>query len=210
MIIESFDAIFYTAIFVLPGFIINSVIDATNPPKRHNDGIYLLKCLLYSIIHCAIWSWAYSVILNHTFKYLTLYWISLVLSTLTGATLIAICIVVIKQNNLIYKMFEKLKIRAIHSTPTAWDYIFSQQNSDYVIITLTDDTKIKGWFSMNSFASSDPEERDLYIEELYYEEDEQEWVKDKGSNGVYISKDQIKFIEFKKGENNEQYQKTNK
>lgn len=203
MTIESFDMLFYTAIFVLPGFVINSIIDATNPPKRHNDGIYFLKCLLYSIIHCAIWSWAYSLILNHTFKHFTLYWISLVLLTLAGAAVMATLIVIIKQKNLIYKMLEKLKIRSIHSTPTAWDYIFSQQHSDYVIVTLTDDTKIKGWFSTNSFASSDSEERDLYIEDLYYDEGEQEWVEDADSNGIYISKDQIKFIEFKKGEANE-------
>ena len=49
---------------------------------------------------------------------------------------------------------------------------------DAIIVTLTDDTKIKGWFSTNSFASSDSEERDLYIEDLYYDEGEQEWVED--------------------------------
>jgi len=203
MTIESFDMLFYTAIFILPGFVINCVIDATNPPKKYHDGIYFLKCLFYSIIHCAIWSWAYSLILNYTFKHFTLYWISLVLLTIIGAALIAILIVFIKQKNLICKMLEKLKIRSIHSTPTAWDYIFSQQNSDYVIVTLTDDTKIKGWFSTNSFASSDSEERDLYIEELYCTEGKQEWIEDKGSKGIYISKDQIKFIEFKKGQANE-------
>ena len=42
MTIDSFDIVFYTAVFVLPGFIINSIIDAMNPPKKHNDGIYLL------------------------------------------------------------------------------------------------------------------------------------------------------------------------
>ena len=100
-------------------------------------------------------------------------------------------------------MLEKLRIRSIHSTPTAWDYIFSQQHSGYVIVTLTDDIKIKGWFSINSFASSDSEERDIYIEDLYCDEGEQEWIEDTDSNGIYISKDQIKFIEFKKGETNE-------
>ena len=74
---------------------------------------------------------------------------------------------------------------------------------DAIIVTLTDDTKIKGWFSTNSFASSDSEERDLYIEDLYYDEGEQGWIEDTDSNGIYISKDQIKFIEFKKGETNE-------
>ena len=203
MTIESFDVFFYTAIFILPGFIINCIIDATNPPRRHNDGIFFLKCLLYSIIHCAIWSWLYSLILNHDFKHFTLYWLTIVISTLIGATIIAIFIVVIKQKNLIYKILEKLRIRSIHSTPTAWDYKFSQQDSNYIIVTLTDDTKIKGWFSTSSFASSDSEERDLYIEELYYDDDTHEWIQDAESNGIYISKDQIKFIEFKKGENNE-------
>lgn len=202
MTIESFDMLFYTAIFVLPGFVINSIIDATNPPKRHNDGIYLLKCILYSIINCAIWSWGYGLIFDHTFKHITLYWISLVLLTLIGATTIAICIVIIKQKQILYIFLEKIGIKSIHSTPTAWDYKFSKQESAFVIVTLTDDTRIKGLYCTDSFSSSDFEERDLYLEKLYVSDNTQKWIEVEENNGIYISKNQIKYIEFMRGDSN--------
>ena len=49
--IESLDAVFYTAIFVLPGFIVNSIIDSTNPPKRFREFTYLLKQLKSSVVN---------------------------------------------------------------------------------------------------------------------------------------------------------------
>ena len=56
MSIDSFDVVFYTAIFVLPGFVVNGVINTVNPPKKHNEGVFFLKCIGYSIVSCAIWS----------------------------------------------------------------------------------------------------------------------------------------------------------
>ena len=70
-----------------------------------------------------------------------------------------------------------------------------------MIITLVDDTQLLGWYSTHSFTSSDPDERDIYVEKAYRLEGDQ-WVTDEQSAGFYISKDQIKVIEFKKGDNN--------
>lgn len=200
MVVESFDIVFYTAIFVLPGFLISCIIDATNPPRRYNEGIYLLKCLIYSIEHYAVWSWAYSLLFNHDFKYFTIYWMSIVLTTLIGATIISILIVFIKQKQILYIVFEKIGIKSIHSTPTAWDYKFSKQESDFVIVTLIDNTIIRGLYCTDSFSSSDYEERDLYLEKLYVLSNKHNWVEAKDNNGVYIAKNQIKYIEFLRGE----------
>ena len=55
MTIDSMEVVFYTCIFLLPGFIIKSVMDTLVPPAKHNDSKYFFSCLLYSIVNCANW-----------------------------------------------------------------------------------------------------------------------------------------------------------
>lgn len=195
MTIDSFDAVFYTAILILPGFIVNSVIDTTNPPKRLNDGLYFLKCFALSIVNCAIWCWLYKLIIECDKLSTFWHWILLVAVSIFGALIFGVLIAAIKQKQIIDFCLSKLKINTIHSTPTAWDYYFSKQVSGFVIVTLVDDVKLYGWYSCNSFSSSDSDERDIYIEKAYKEN----WVPDEESNGFYVPKGQIKYIEFKKG-----------
>ena len=55
---------------------------------------------------------------------------------------------------------------------------------------------IYGKFSNHSFASSDAEERDLYIEKNYNIKEDMTWVEDDKSNGILIAKDEVETIEF--------------
>ncbi|MBR0413766.1 MAG: hypothetical protein IJI67_01685 [Clostridia bacterium] len=198
MTINSFEAFCLISIFILPGFIVNSIIDYTNPPKKYKEVVFILKSIGYSIINCAIWSWLYLFIIkydgiNNVFRFILLVCVSLISSTIIG-----LIIAKTKQRNVIDAFLAKLHIKTIHGTPTAWDYYFSKLKCDFVIITLIDDTQLFGWYSSESFTSSDPEERDIYVEKAYRFENEQ-WILDEEGNGFYVPKDQIKMIEFKKG-----------
>lgn len=175
----------------------NSVIDSTNPPRSYSDGIYFMKCLSLSIVNCACWSWLYLIIINIEFKQLFLKWVVLLAITIAGAMLVALLLAVIKQRKITDKLLLKMRINTIHSTSTAWDYYFSKQKAAFVIITLMDGTTLRGWFSSDSFSSSDSKERDIYIEKGYRLNEIGAWELDTESNGVYISKGQIKYIEFK-------------
>ncbi len=199
MLIESFDVVFYTAIFVLPGFIINGIIATFNPTKRISEGVLLLKCLSYSIVHCAIWSWMYKIIFEIAFKYPKTHWFLLVISTTIAASLLAIIIGLIQKNQIIRKILSRFKINIFPSTPTAWDYCFSRDESAWVIVTLIDDRVIYGSFSTKSFASSESEERDLFIEKIYCLSNDNLWIENEQNEGIYIAREQIKTIEFLKG-----------
>ena len=201
--IESLDAVFYTAIFVLPGFIVNSIIDSTNPPKRCREFIYLLKCIIFSIMHCAIWSWLYKIVLESDLVSTFWFWLLLVAISVLGSAVLGLIIAFLKQSNLAKRLLEKIGAKTIHSTPSAWDYYFSKQESAFVIITLVDDTKLYGWYAKDSFTSSDEEERDIYVQKGYKVTDDGTWILDEESAGFYVAKNQIKYIEIKKGENNE-------
>ena len=200
MTIDSFDIVFYTAVFVLPGFIINSIIDVMNPPKKHNDGIYLLKCIGLSLVSCGVWCWLYKIILECDRLSTLWHWILLSLTSVVGSALLGFVIALIKQSQCISWILSRLKISIMHATPTAWDYLFFKQGSAFIIVTLTDDTKLYGWYSSNSFTSSDQDERDIFVEIGYKLSKDGKWEEDTQSGGFYVPKDQIKYIEFKKGE----------
>lgn len=196
MTIDSLETVFYTCMFLLPGFIVKSIIDTLIPPSKHNDSKYFFSCLLYSIVNCAIWSWAYLLLNKISKVHSTVYWIFLLAITVVGATLLAIFIGGVKQRGFIERLFAKMKVNKIHPVPTAWDYYFSKQKESWIIVTLKNGKTIYGKFSNHSFASSDAEERDLYIEKTYNIKEDMTWVEDDKSNGILVTKDEVETIEF--------------
>ncbi len=196
MMYDSIDTAFYTALFLLPGYVIISIVNAFNPQSRFNESKYFLKCLLYSFVNLGVWGWVYSVVLNKTVPETSLQWLLLAFVTLVGSALLGFFIGLIKQKMHLSRLLNHLRILTIHPTQSAWDYLFSKQESYYVIVTMKDDKIVRGWFSDKSFASSDPDNHDLYIEQCYGDG----WSEDPQSRGIYIPGDQIKYIEFKEGE----------
>ncbi len=196
MTIDSLEVVFYTCVFLLPGFIIKSVIDTLVPPIKHNDSKYFFSCLLYSIVNCAIWSWMYLLLNRISYNRPIIYWISLLVVTVVDATLVAFIIGVAKQKGIIEWVFKKIGINKIHPAPTAWDYYFSKQEESWIVVTLKSGKTIYGKFSEHSFSSSDAEERDLYIEKTYILKDDMTWEEDEKSKGILIAKEEIETVEF--------------
>lgn len=196
MTIDSLEVVFYTCVFLLPGFIIKSVIDTLVPPIKHNDSKYFFSCLLYSIVNCAIWSWMYLLLNRISYNRPIIYWISLLVVTVVDATLVAFIIGVAKQKGIIEWVFKKIGINKIHPAPTAWDYYFSKQEESRIVVTLKSGKTIYGKFSEHSFSSSDAEERDLYIEKTYILKDDMTWEEDEKSKGILIAKEEIETVEF--------------
>ena len=62
--------------------------------------------------------------------------------------------------------------------------------------TLTTGQSVAGFFGANSFASSDGDERDIYIEEEYSVDDEGKWVPRPAKIGILIPMKEIRNIEF--------------
>lgn len=199
MTIDSLEVVFLTTIFILPGFIVNSIVDKTNPPKKYSESIYFLKCLAYSVVNCACWSWLYIIAFRELSKHIYILFLLLVAITIIGATFIAIAISMLKYKDVVGKILRRVKLNPTHSIPSAWDYFFSQLEPSFVVITMIDGNILRGWYSGESFSSSDYEERDIYVENGYKLDDEGNWIFDEESKGFYIPKDQIRCIEFKKG-----------
>lgn len=196
-----FDMLFYTLAFVVPGFILNNVVSTFIPPKSEQPQVALLRYIYYSCLNYAVWSWLIFLLVksdyskHHLFLTAVIWGIIILISPIVlGIITGFIC-----KKELVRKALQKLGFNPGHVIPTGWDYWFSKAEGDsWIIVTLKEGTIIPGKFGLKSFASSEINDRDLFIEEIYSISDEGEWVIIPGTDGALIRGDQIKYIEFRK------------
>ena len=84
----------------------------------------------------------------------------------------------------------------VHPIPTAWDWKFSDGNKQWVLVTLTDGSQVAGYWGSESFVSSDPTERDIYIQKIYALDPATGNWKEAGDSGILIASGQVQTIEF--------------
>jgi hypothetical protein len=91
-------------------------------------------------------------------------------------------------------LFKNLRVNLSHPVDTAWDWRLGQEEC-WVHVKLKDGTNWAGHLGEGSFSSTDPNERDLYIEHVYSTgKDDKNWTP-RGS-GVWIGHGEIQTIEF--------------
>jgi hypothetical protein len=92
------------------------------------------------------------------------------------------------------RILSKLGIRVVDVMPTAWDKTFGRLEACWVLVTLKDGSKIAGFCGPGSFASSDPKERDIYIERMYGLGENDVW-QEIANRGVLVPSGEIRCIE---------------
>jgi hypothetical protein len=103
----------------------------------------------------------------------------------------------LSQKEMLRRTFQRIGINTIHEIPTAWDYKFSKtDHAVWVLVTLKDGSQVAGLYGSRSVASSEPSERDLYIQEIYRITSDGPWQRIPRSDGILIRGDQIRHIEF--------------
>lgn len=199
MTFDSIYTVFYTSLFLIPGYIIEEITASLMPRKKFIEGIIFLRCLAYSILNCAVWSWAYLLVMKEINNDSAWYWLLGLLITTIGAFILGVLLGVTRKRNIFRKIFNKLGIQIEHPIPTSWDYKFSNtEELRWVIVTLVDDKCIYGKYSLKSFTSSDQDERDIYLEEVYTFGEDGTWSLVPRSDGILIIGNSIKHIEFYK------------
>jgi len=199
MKIESLDIVLYTAIFLLPGFFMRNIISSLNPMRKASDNAAFLSYLMYSVINLALWSWVYVLVANISDSLCLedwVYWVILVLITIIGATITSFIIGALIQNRFVRFISNILHLKSIDPTDTAWDWLFSKLEPLQLIITLKDNTEICGWYAEQSFSSSDPSDRDIYVQYIYKKDENGMYQHDLESSGIYIPKDSVKYIKL--------------
>lgn len=101
-------------------------------------------------------------------------------------------------------LFPRLRLRGLSTydpTPTAWDHKFRAVEAERTFVrVLTDDGRwIGGYFDAESYASSFPQPRELFIGLQYRMRDDGAFAEPvEGSDGVYVRCDDVRLVEFLK------------
>ena len=194
---ETAQAVFYVLTFLVPGFITDGVLSSFQTRKSEEFQVTLLRLFTFSVINYAVWSWLiYLLVFTQYFKEheigSAVLWLCIIL---IAPIILAIALGYASQKEWSRKFYQSIGLRTKHITPTGWDWHFEQQRREWVLITLNDGSTVSGLFEHNSYASSDPSERDLYVEQLYKIDDEGNWLPDIEGKGILVAGVNIKTIE---------------
>jgi hypothetical protein len=120
-------------------------------------------------------------------------WITLVI---VGPAVCGLSLGVIVQKGIGQKVLKFFGLRVVHVMPTAWDYKFGYMPAQWVLVTLKNGIRFGGFYARDSLASSNPQERDIFIEQVYDIGDDEGWTARTRDAGLLIKGDEISTINF--------------
>ena len=202
MTFDSFDTVFFTLAFLVPGFIWSSVISMLVPRKSRAMQIRLLEFLTLSCVNHGIWAWAVFLLVKARAVTTHPGWTALAMFGIMFASPVILGLLSgwCRQRDRFAWFLGRLGFQTIHAIPTAWDWHFSRQQPYWVLVTLTDGSRVYGIYGKHSFAGDDPAERDLYLEAQFRPTDSGEWAPIEDTGGVLVKASQISAIEFRRVE----------
>lgn len=147
-------------VLILPGFISIRVFELLVPARRTSTGREALEALSYGAINFGIWAVP------------VLYWLPWLQVRPLTFTLVAIGLLIVSPAALALGarallVWPFVRKWVVHPVPTAWDHFFGLRRAAWMRIHLKNGRFIGGWYGLDSFASSDPEWRDLYVEQAW-------------------------------------------
>ncbi len=186
--------LYLTFVFVVPGLVITYFRSqfTTGRMQSHSEAIlsYLALSALYGALILPGIDWLTKDSADQDIG--TLYWIGLIF---VGPAIVGSLLGYSTRTNAIRRLLNYIGINPVHAVPTAWDWKFGGMNEQLVLVTLKDGTKFPGYCGRSSFMSTDPLERDLYVEKVYAWGDNDAWINN-GEHGLWVNASEIKTIEF--------------
>jgi Family of unknown function (DUF6338) len=201
MKLQDFSNLYFVVSVLVPGFIYSGVVSNFVPMRRSKEKeVLLLRYLTatafnYAICSPLIYLLTFGLIFSTRPIWQAFCWFAIIFIV---PVILAVGHARIIQKDGLGWFYRLLGLRPISPIPTGWDWIFSTTDPCYVLITLNDGTEIAGYFGGRSMASSEPEHKDIYIEQVYkMPEDGGTWEAVEGSLGMHIDGTNIAYIEFR-------------
>lgn len=186
------DTITLFLFLVLPGLISMQVYRMVMPAYRIQWGTALLEGLFYSAINFALFSpliyLLYGGILSDVRAvWYVLLWIAVLL---VGPLLWPLLIRWIVRNT---KLVRHLQL----PYPSAWDYYFDKRHPAFALVHLKNGKMIGGYYGNESYATSFPNNGDIYLEAVYkVGEDGTFGAAVDDTDGVIIRREEYYYIEL--------------
>lgn len=207
-IFNTLNAVIYTVCFLVPGFLSDLTLSRFISQKSEQVPLTLLRFLVFSCLNYIVWIVIYLLTLPWNkliLEYPILIAITLILVVFVSPVFLGWLLGYINKQELIERGLSSLgRMQTLSRYRVAWDYKFSRINEPlWLLVTLKDGSQVAGRFLANSLASSDPSERDLYLEEVYQFDDDNPWQPVPATSGIWIAGDEIRYIEFWKDQEEE-------
>jgi len=186
----SLNSLYLILVFIVPGFIALSVRSQFVTGRTPSDNkTALLSYLTISVIYGAL----VLPLVDSTFLRESAWaWFSLVF---VGPIVLGVLLGINIQKDLVRRLLNRCGLYPVHAIPTAWDWKFSGMAEQWVLVTLKDGTRFAGFYGTQSFTSSEPGERDMYIQWVYDIDGNGTWSST-DERGVLIAASEIRTIEF--------------
>lgn len=178
-------------VFIVPGFIALSVRSQFVAGRDPSDNkTALLSYLTVSVIYGAFTL----IFVDPTAIHDSLgAWVGFVF---VGPIFVGLLLGINIQRGFVRRLLHKLHLYPIHAIPAAWDWKFHGVAEQWVLVTLKDGTRFAGFYGTQSFTSSTPGERDLYIQWVYDMDEGGVWSRNDPEKSVLIAAGEIRTIEF--------------
>jgi hypothetical protein len=186
--IFSSDKLILFLIFFVPGFISTKIWSLVVPSDYRKISDYLLEVVSYGCVNFAIWFYPVYLLKDNEFSFwLYIFWLSVLF---IGPIVWPLLTRRILKSNF-------LKGRILHPTSKAWDYFFGTRRPCYVLVHLKNGSLIGGFYGGNSYASSFPNQEEIYLEEVWKVNEEGEFQDRIDSTaGIWIQREAFDYLEF--------------
>ena len=179
-------------IFFVLGFISIKVYDLLVPGETRDFTKSLLEAVSYSTLNFAALFWLIATIQTGDF-----YQRHFILYSLSVA---AIMVVVPACWPLVFlgvSAWRPIGKHIVHPIQKPWDYVFGKHEPFWILVHLKNGEKIGGRFGLGSFASSNPADEQIYLEEIWVLDDDDRFVVPvEDSRGIIIMNNEIRAVEF--------------
>jgi len=176
--------------FVVPGLVVLYVRAQflTGRLPAFSEGV-----IAYVAVSCVYYTMALPLLI--AIQHVTGIWRLLVWITLTliGPAVMGFLLGLNIRMGWSQKMLAKFGVGTIHPVDTAWDWRFAGKPGGWAMAVLKDGTKWHGYLGTSSFMSSHPAERDIFIQQVYEVDENNQWTP--RVSGVWIAHGELQSLE---------------
>jgi Family of unknown function (DUF6338) len=190
------DAVYIAIFFLVPGYIFLTFRNQFVAGQDRLGTEQLLAFITYSALNLALFGWIlFAIPMAHRWI-VVLAWAFVLL---IGPAVLGFVSGMWTQKEWGSRLYEFFGLSLVHPTARSWDWVFHRVDPCFVLVTLKDGSQCAGYWGVNaagtqSFASSDPKERDLYISQVFEISDEGPWRPTPKS--IFIAAGEIRTVEF--------------
>jgi hypothetical protein len=179
--------------FVVPGFISIKWYQLSYPGSSRSASDQIVDAVAYSCINYAIWS-------------IPMHYVQDAVKSQgwSPCDVLFYILVMFISPVLLVELWKKVRKsptfqkNAPHPTGKPWDFVFAQKKLYWMKIILKDGTILAGKYGLKSFASSAPEEEQIYIEECWILDEQGAFIRPKNKTaGVIVVSKEISHIELR-------------